>query len=137
MEELGETLMYKGLIGAVSTCFILFTTPATANNEPPNTVGELYSACEPIAGRQSFTLSDMALFNAGYCMGVIHTKASEMGLNCIFQEESHPLRARTGGVSTAALIQAFVNYARDNPQEWEGYMFGGVAAAFKKYFPCD
>ena len=136
MEERGAILMYKGLIGVVTSCLLMITTPTFADGVPPQTTGELYSACLPIAGRNSFNLSDMPLFNAGYCLGITHARSSEMGMNCWAEDKDHPLRAATLGVSPAALIQAFVNYARDNPQDWGMPMLGGLAQAFKLYFPC-
>ena len=117
---------------------VLNATPATASIDPPSTTGELYAACLPLEGKQNFSLSGAELFNAGFCLGSIHARASELTMRCMFEPDAPPgLRAWAESQSVAAQVQAFINYARNNPQEWEMPLLGGLATAFSKYFPCE
>ena len=114
----------------------LSTTHARAN-DLPQTTEDLYNACKPIAGNQSFTLQDMALFGAGYCLGMIEAWQSNLGTNCLFGYEDNVLRqADVKYASLSALTQAFVNYARNNPQDWQTAHVVGLSRAFQQYFPC-
>ena len=97
--------------------------------------GFLYAACEPIAGKQSYTLSDDKLFLAGFCLGTVSAVFHEVATNCYQFDELNP-RANMRGVSYEAAIQGFVNYARDRPQEWSDIGTWVVARALAEYFPC-
>jgi hypothetical protein len=97
----------------------------------------MYNACKPVAGSKSFNLEGMALFKAGYCLGMVVAVAQELGMNCIFFKDKPFLpKAAVLSGSAAALTQAFVNYARDNPQDWQDLPSDGLSRAFQQYFPC-
>mgnify|MGYP000489433604 len=89
--------------------FIGLSTTHARANEPPRTTGEMYSACKPIAGSQSFSLQGVELFNAGYCLGMIVSVANELGMNCLLKMDHPSSRADIYSVSRSALTQAFVN----------------------------
>jgi len=105
---------------------------------PPSTTGELYAACLPLEGKQNFNLSGAALFNAGFCLGAIEARSMELRMRCMFEPHAMPmLRSRAADQPVPAQVQAFINYARNNPQEWGDPLLGGLAKAFSKYFPCE
>lgn len=126
----------RPILLALLVIFIGLSTTHARANEPPRTTGEMYNACKPIAGTQSFSLQGVELFNAGYCLGMIVSVANELGMNCLLKKDHTSFRADIYSVSRSALTQAFVNYARDNPQDWQNPPFSGLVAAFRHYFPC-
>ena len=111
------------------------TTKANAGVTIPSTTGELYTACLKVEGNK--TMYDEDLFYGGYCMGVIQGWRWDLAMNCMF-EPANPLisRADVRDVSLLALAQAFINYAKENPQDWDMPHLGGLTKAFEKYFPC-
>ena len=128
----------KLLSHVAAITLMLNATPAIASLDPPSTTGELYAACLPLEGKHNnVTLSGADLFNAGFCMGSIHARVSELGMRCIFEPNaSDGVRSEAVDQSKAAQVQAFINYARNNPQEWGMPLLGGLAKAFTTYFPC-
>ena len=130
--------MKAKLFRPIAAMILLFgATPAVANLNPPSTTGELYAACLPLEGKQNFNLSGAELFNAGYCLGAIHARAHELLMRCMFEPDAMPmLRSRAADQPVPAQVQAFINYARNNPQEWGDPLLAGLAKAFFKYFPC-
>ena len=135
----GFILMKAKLFSPLTAIILMLNaTPAVANLDPPSTTGELYAACLPLEGKQNFNLSGAELFNAGYCLGAIHARAHELLMRCMFEPDAMPmLRSRAADQPVPAQVQAFINYARNNPQEWRDPSLGGLAKAFSKYFPCD
>ena len=135
----GFILMKARLFSPLTAIILMLNaTPAVANLDPPSTTGELYAACLPLEGKQNFNLSGAELFNAGYCLGAIHFRAHELLMRCMFEPDAMPmLRSRAADQPVPAQVQAFINYARNNPQEWRDPSLGGLAKAFSKYFPCD
>lgn len=131
------TAAMRLILLALLVSFIgLSTTPVRANTLP-QTTGDFYNACKPVAGTQSFTLQGQALFRAGYCLGMIEALQFNLGTNCLFGYEDKILRqADVKYRSLSALAQAFVNYARDNPQDWQLTGVAGMTKAFEEYFPC-
>ena len=124
------------LLALLVTFTGLSTTHARAS-DIPQTTGEMYNACKPIAGSQSFNLQGKALFQAGYCLGMIEAVTKRLGMDCIFDKDKPWVpKADVFYVRGPALTQAFVNYARDNPQEWENPPLGVLTRAFRQYFPC-
>ena len=117
--------------------FLFGATPAVANLNPPSTTGELYAACLTLEGKQNANLSGSELFNAGFCLGAIEARSMELRMRCMFEPDAMPmLRSRAADQPVPAQVQAFINYARNNPQEWGDPLLGGLAKAFFKYFPC-
>ena len=127
------------LFSRLAAIILLFgATPAVANVASPSTTGELYAACLPLEGKQNLNLSGAELFNAGYCLGAIHARAHELLVRCVFEPDEMPmLRSRAADQPVPAQVQAFINYARNNPQEWGDPLLAGLAKAFFKYFPCE
>ena len=117
--------------------FLFGATPAVANLNPPSTTGELYAACLTLEGKQNANLSGSELFNAGFCLGAIEARSMELRMRCMFEPDAMPmLRSRAADQPVPAQVQVFINYARNNPQEWRDPSLGGLAKAFSKYFPC-
>jgi hypothetical protein len=129
MKQLLSVLAIAGM------AFSFVATKANAELKIPSTIGELYTACLKVEGNKSMYGEDM--FYGGYCLGVIQGWHWDLAMNCIL-ERDNPLRSKAAvhGVSLIALTQAFINYAKDNPQDWNDLAFGGLTLAFKKYFPC-
>ena len=167
----------KLLSRVAAIILMLNATPAIANLDPPRTTGELYAACLPLEGKQSFTLSGEDLFNAGFCLASIHAKTMEHESLCMLepdmfqvgqtlqaikvleaveadgtitefeqhlldkarkkQKRVNPfLNSSASSHSTEAQVQAFINYARNNPQLWEESLLSGLDMAFSTSFPC-
>ena len=127
----------RPILLALLVIFIGLSTTHARANEPPRTTGEMYNACKPIAGTQSFSLQGVELFNAGYCLGIIEAWQSNLGTNCLLGYEDNAWgQADVKFASPSALTQAFVNYARNNPQDWQTAHLVGLSRAFQQYFPC-
>ena len=95
----------KLLSRVAAIILMLNATPAIANLDPPRTTGELYAACLPLEGKQSFTLSGDDLFNAGFCLASIHAKAMEHQMRCLVEPDALPfLRSSAGSHSTEAQV---------------------------------
>lgn len=124
-------------IAITSMSFLFVATKATAGDglTIPTTVGELYTACLKVEGNKPMYGEDM--FYGGYCLGIIQGWRRELEMNCVF-ERNNPLvnKADVLDASPIALAQAFINYAKDNPQAWDRPGLGGLTAAFQEYFPC-
>ena len=135
----GFILMKAKLFSPLTAIILMLNaTPAVANLDPPSTTGELYAACLPLEGKQNFNLSGAELFNAGFCLGAIEARSMELRMRCMFEPDAMPmLRSRAADQPVPAQVQAFINYARNNPQEWGDPLLGGLAKAFSKYFPCE
>ena len=123
--------------------FLILTLITTSSNSWAETVdlkydaGTLYSACKPIAGQTSINLADAELFLAGLCLGTVTAIQHQTTFNCLFGTfNSSDRRADASEASYTAAVQAFVNYAKDRPQEWNKLGSDVVADALAEYFPC-
>ena len=111
-------------------------TKATAEVTIPDTTGDLYTACLKVEGNKFMDGEDM--FYGGYCMGVITAWRWNLAMNCVFEADNpFASKADVRDASLMALAQAFINYAKDNPQDWDKSQIGGLTLAFEKYFPCE
>jgi len=120
---------------AIVTSANLIGSPANAELSIPETTGELYAAC--LKTENNKTMYGEDLFYGGYCLGLINAWQFNLGRNCIFQKDDPIVsKADLVNVSMQALVQAFINYARDNPQDWSLLALGGLSRAFQQYFPC-
>ena len=94
------------------------------------TVGSMLPHCEDALDPNA---TGSRIFQ-GYCMGVVRAVIELAELNCALGQEP---AAVTGGHSTGAAIQAFVNWARANPSDWELSPVMGVMIAVRSTFPCE
>ena len=80
-------------------------------------------------------LNDLDSFNAGLCLGKIEAMMVGLHFNC----EGGGIGYASNALETSTSIavrQAFLNYARDNPQTWEEPSYLGMSKAMAEYFPC-
>lgn len=91
---------------------------------------------------QNFVLAcDRIGVDSGYCTGYVAGIAAMMTGNC------SAMRAGYGGApgfaaaveshTYGAMVQAFRNWARDNPQDWGLPAVNGIIKAMVATFPCD
>lgn len=123
------------MVGLFLSFIGLSSAPVRADLVIPSTTGELYTACLKVEGNKSMYGEDM--FYGGYCLGIIEAHKSELERNCIFyKDDPYATKAAVSSASLTALVQAFVNYAKNNPQDWQMLHLGGLSRAFQQYFPC-
>ena len=125
-------------IAGVSLSFVPSTAQAQQSSTPWENTGKMYENCKTLMAltdktRKGSGLGVQDYFKAGRCMGAIETMYITMHLNCI-NGVGFPSSAEIASLS--ALTQAFVNYARDNPQEWQDASPFGIGRAAAEYFPC-
>lgn len=76
----------------------------------------------------------------GVCVGMVMGVSSVMVANCGSHRNGNgnlsSSAADPKGTSYEAMIQAFQNWARDNPQEWDKPAFFGVVVTLRGLFPC-
>ncbi len=113
----------------VSLLLALFIAPSPSHAVEDRTVQTLLENCE----------SNEAIENA-LCAGLISGVGSVLDFNCGYSAEGYNipdyLMADIDGVTNGALIQAFKNWARDNPQTWKYSEIAGVVFAINSTFPC-
>jgi hypothetical protein len=99
---------------------------AAAEGTPRNDVQELYGYCKETGGSQRLT----------YCLGYIAGIGQlmrQMGHN---QEMHQYGLCSDQGISTGAMVQAFRNWAEQNPRSWNVDAVLGVGAALATAWPC-
>ncbi|WP_417699852.1 Rap1a/Tai family immunity protein [Pseudophaeobacter sp.] len=95
--------------------------------------GEAYNACQ-LAAAQNWERGSSSL-----CLGLIIGVSGMAMMNCQTARSGaapSDILSAEGGHSYAATTQAFLNWARDNPQNWEWPAANGVAVALSRTFPC-
>jgi hypothetical protein len=121
-------------IAGVSLSFVPSTAQAQQSSGPLPNTGEMYDNCKAFMALRE-AVSDMEILKAGRCMGAIEAMYITMHLNCE-NGVGFPSSNALNVTSPNALAQAFVNYARDNPQEWQDLGYFGIGRAAEEYFPC-
>ena len=123
-------------IAGVSFSFVPSTAQAQQSSGPLQNTGEMYDNCKAYLaisdGIRKLGVDD--IYKAGRCGGYIEAMMVTLHFNCT-RGDSVRSNALTV-TSPNALVQAFVNYARDNPQEWQDPSYFGIGRAAAEYFPC-
>lgn len=121
------------LIGFLAAIAIIAPSSGRAQPEALD-VQELLGDCEgAMSGRGSG-------YDAGFCLGVISGVGSMLSINCeaIRRGLSGPdLPASSPASTVGAATQAFINWARDNPQKWGEDHTTGAILALLEAFPCS
>lgn len=123
-------------ISGVLISFMPSTVQAQDPSGPLQNTGEMYDNCKSLDAVRDETrkLGVDDYFKAGRCMGAIEAILVALHFNC-----KHGVSVRSKALAEAspfAFQQAFMNYARDNPQEWETPSYFGLGQAAEEYFPC-
>ena len=117
------------LLGALLLTLFIAPSASHAAGGNTDTVEGLLNRCE--------SNGDAAYLS---CVTVIWGVASVMNLNCGYSKEGYSspefMKMDFGGVTGAALVQAFKNWARDHPQIWNHDEISGVVHAMSSTFPC-
>ena len=127
----------KGLFAAVAVVAAMVGSDASASDWNPET-GAVYTACKLVEGKTNFTLYGQDLFLAGQCMGSVMSVAHLVAWQCAFGSSNYGnYRANLTNASPLAMVQAFINYAKERPQDWDNLAAISIAEALENYFPCD
>ena len=99
----------------------------------PLTVGEMLPHCEGALGDGPHHTMN------GYCTGTIYGMGVVMTINCQERRGDGAPRFMTMQTfpSAGAGTQAFVNWARNNPNEWQSRFSWGIANALSETWPCQ
>ena len=100
------------------------------------TVGEAIAFCEGVFLDQT-TWQGAA--HASHCLGVTDGVARIMTLNCFSAGDGAKPEVYLSAEpppSTKAAVRAFLNWADDNPQEWDEKFNEGVMQSMALTFPC-
>lgn len=117
-------------LGAVLLCNVNI---ATAQNIPPNaiTVSDMLSHCEESLSGEQHAIH-------GYCMGNIMGIGAMMTINCVQSIDGLPRHLKMSSLpATNAGVQAFVNWARNNPAQWGDLFIVGIMRALSETWPCE
>ena len=126
-------------IAGVSLSFVPSTAQAQQSSGPLQNTGAMYDNCKAYLAisEKNIKLGILGvddIYKAGRCGGYIEAMMVTLHFNCT-RGDSVRSNALTV-TSPTALVQAFVNYARDNPQEWQDPSYFGIGRAAAEYFPC-
>jgi hypothetical protein len=111
--------------------------PATAQSE--DTVRELLRDCELTLDVERSGISDTEeAISVTRCVSLVKGVTSILSYSCwSFSEGFSPMFAAEPPPTIEASIQAFVNYARANPDIWMQSNVDGVLGAMMTTFPCS
>jgi hypothetical protein len=117
-------------------------TPDTGVGQTLDTMQDGLRACEA-----ALSFVDGEAVSEADMLGVIECSASARALsflmegNCdsaqVGDASPHPSLTAGHAPSTHAVIQAFVNLARDTPSLWGESFLGGMMLAIHNEFPCE
>lgn len=109
---------------------IAFGTGGPAVAEGP-TVRDMLPYCEGgLSGQQSWMV--------GFCVGTVSGVSAILTVNCVTDAPSMPPHLKMEpGPTNEAKLQAFVNWARANPDNWDYDFATGVVAALSGVWPCQ
>jgi len=115
----------------VLLAIVLSLLPISATSQGVKTVQDGLIQC-----RAALAMQDT--LGSGICMGVADGVMSTLKLNCGSVGRGYnPLIKAEIPPSIGSAVQAFVNWAERNPQDW-GQMFAvGMASALIETFPCE
>ena len=126
----------QGLLGL--TLSLVWIAAAQAQDDLTwQTTGDAYLSCKKYEAIQDNKLepNNIDSFSAGLCLGKIEAMMVGLHFNC----EGGGIGYASNALETSTSIavrQAFLNYARDNPQTWEEPSYLGMSKAMAEYFPC-
>jgi Rap1a immunity proteins len=114
------------LVGAMLLIFSL--VPTNAEN-PTHDVQELYTFCR----------ASMSSAEYGICLGYVSGVVDMLQLLHI-HKQSHPEDTNPFEIcespSYGAVVQAYMNWAQNNPKEWSHHRVVGLLAAIVENWPC-
>jgi hypothetical protein len=117
------------ILGAIVTVAIWAVSPASADDPHVPNVQELYNNCK-ITAR-----SDERIFCTGYISAVAEQLRFSAGYKTLHPDVPWPF-VMCDPPTSAVMVQAFVNWAEQNPQEWTTPRVIGVMIALAKNWPC-
>ena len=123
--------VFLALAFVIAAPLLFLAAPVSAQQ----TIEDLIPACEAAADE-----SYIVRRPAGYCVGFISGVWFMMNVNCINADYRHaiPQGLQAGNVSSwRAMVQAFLNWAEDHPEEWGEPVLVGVYTSLSSTFPCD
>ena len=121
----------------ISATFIVLAcaaTPEVVVAQGAETVGTILPACEQAAVR------DLSSPLASYCLGFVSGIGRMATYNCYSDRTKfhpNPMLSATGQASDGARLQAFVNWARAHPENWDLDVASGVVISLQTTFPCE
>lgn len=119
-------------MGVCLGVFLTISVSSTSSfGQVEMTVQNTLSACDAPIGSSDHM----------YCLGLVSGTLAMMSATCRFIREGfggNPIIASDGSeVTVGAALQAFKNWARDNPQEWSKRDNAGIVIALRTTFPCN
>ncbi len=132
----------NGLVAGLILVFLgaqaVFSTSAAGQDERV-TVSDLLHGCEgllAIRGQDGATLEEAS--DWGRCLGFVRGVTAVLVYACWSRSEGYmPMMASGSPPSTEASIQAFVNWARENPDLWAENAEDGVIPSIMTVWPCE
>ena len=122
---------------ALSTVFVILAGAAASQQPGDWSVQRLLFACEAAATPRSINSADDQ-YEAALCMGSVRGVGVMLAYNCSSKEEGYlPLYQADVPPSLGAAIQAYVNWARENPDMWGEQSQDGIILALMETFPCN
>jgi hypothetical protein len=130
------------MLCACALASLLFGT-AQAATAQPQTVGDwsvqkVLFLCESAYRLNTGeTLTPEEITGAAICTALIRGIGGVLAYNCSSREEGYlPLYAAEKPASLGAAIQAYINWAKANPDFWGEDAQDGVILALMETFPC-
>lgn len=128
------TLFAASLALAVSQSMVI------AQEDDGWSVQAMLYACEDaqaiVAGKSD--RSFRAIHDAGRCLGFMRGLGVMLAYNCSSKEMGYsPFYQAAVPPALGAVIQAYVNWARANPEMWGEQAQDGALLAIMDTFPCD
>lgn len=113
----------------ISMAFMFWSMPAVAEVDE-YTTQYLLKACE----------TEDANIDKGFCYGALAAAHQFSTVQCYGREHVDfdlPLASEIPeGVTLGAMLQIFVNWARDNPERWGDAFTMSIVTAFAESYPC-
>lgn len=123
----------------LSLAAVVIGTPVGAQTVGQWSVQAVLRSCEAASRLEAGeTLSDAEIATAVRCVAFIRGVGGVLAYNCSSREEGYfPLYAAEQPPSLGAAIQAYVNWARSNPEFWGEDAQDGAILALMETFPCS
>jgi hypothetical protein len=123
---------------ALGLALAILLAPAARAQTEGLTVGYMLPICEVFLGlRHGDTQTQ---WEAALCAGTALGVAQVMSLNCSSREAEgmspHPDLSAAMPPNRAAGVQAWINWARANPEEWNTNFEASFINAYAEAFPC-
>lgn len=112
--------------------------PAAATAQ---SIGDMLPSCEAALALADRTNRSNVDEDSVFCLGIAEGVMTTMWFNCEHLRSGlfspSPILSASFPPSRYAAVQAFVNWARENPHEWGYSAAAGMANALALGFPCD